>query len=393
MPVPVPSSPTSLLSAMVGFNTVNSAVSGNMFAEVKLAEYLEDLARHLGFATRRLPVPGRSHNLLLTWTTTTDAPWLLFDSHLDTVTIDGMTIDPLAAEVRGGRLYGRGSCDTKGTGAAMLWALREYAESERQPNNVALLYSVDEEFGMSGVRAFIERHYGRLGFEPRGVIVGEPTLLRPIVAHNGAVRWRIATTGVAAHSSDPSRGISAIRKMVDVISAIEREYIPSLTRRHALTGKAQCSINVIRGGQQINVVPDHCAIDVDRRVVPGERSEDVLPAVQAILDRLTAADPTLRATQTPIFACPPLAPSHDSSLLTAVQAVLDDMGLPTDPLGGPFATDGGDLATTGLPVVVIGPGDIMQAHTRDEWIALEQLQRGVELYGRLMRADLGVGGA
>jgi acetylornithine deacetylase len=76
-----------------------------------------------------------------------------------------------------------------------------------------------------------------------------------------------------------------------------------------------------------------------------------------------------------------------------VQAVLDDMGLPTDPLGGPFATDGGDLATTGLPVVVIGPGDIMQAHTRDEWIALEQLQRGVELYGRLMRADLGVGGA
>jgi acetylornithine deacetylase len=359
-----------------------------MLAEVKLAEYLEDLATQWGFLTRRLPVPGRAHNLLVTWTTAPDAPWVLFDSHLDTVTIDGMTIDPLAAQVRGGRLYGRGSCDTKGTGAAMLWALGEYARSERQPNNVALLFPVDEEFGMSGVRAFITRHYHALGFVPRGVIVGEPTLLRPFVAHNGAVRWRIATSGVAAHSSDPSRGISAIRKMVDVIGAIERDYIPGLTARHPLTGKAQCSINIIRGGQQINIVPDHCAIDLDRRVVPGERSEDVLPAVQAILDRLTDRDPTMRTTQTRIFSCPPLAPTSNPSFLQAVQQVLADMGLPTDPVGGPFATDGGDLATTGLPVVVIGPGDIAQAHTKDEWIALDQLHRGVELYGRLMRADI-----
>jgi acetylornithine deacetylase len=388
MPISAPASVDALLAAMVSFKTVNTSVSGDPLTEVKLAEYLEDLAERYGFRTRRLEVPGRSHNLLVTWTATPAAPWLMFESHLDTVTTDGMTIEPLAATVRDGRLYGRGACDTKGTGAAMLWALREYAQDHRQPNNIAILFSIDEEFGMTGVRSFITRDYATLGFTPRGAIIGEPTLLQPIVAHNGAVRWRIATRGVAAHSSDPSRGVSAIRKMVDVISAIEREYIPSLTRRHDLTGKAQCSINIIHGGQQINIVPDHCAIDLDRRVVPGERIEDVLPTVQALLDRLTAADQTLQVSQASIFSCPPLTPAADQSFTGVVQRVLGEMSLPSNPAGVPFATDGGDMATAGIPVVIIGPGDIAQAHTKDEWIALDQLYRGVELYGRLMRAEL-----
>jgi acetylornithine deacetylase len=385
-----PASVEALLARMVGFNTVNSSVSGDPFTELKLAEFLETIAIGYGLTTRRLPVAGRSHNLLVTWrTAAAGAPWLLFDSHMDTVRIDGMTIDPLAAGIRDGRMYGRGTCDTKGTGAAMLWALGEYARSDRQPNNIAILFSVDEEFGMSGVRSFVANDYDSLGFRPRGVIVGEPTLLRPVVAHNGCVRWRITTTGVAVHSSDPSRGVSAIRKMVDVIEAVERQYIPKLAGHHALTGRAQCSINIIRGGQQINVIPDECTIDLDRRVVPGENSDTVLPAVQAVLDELTAADSSLQVTQSPIFSCPPLCPSADPSFLAIVQRVLGDMGLPTDAEGVPYATDGGDLAVTGLPIVVLGPGDVAQAHTKDEWLALEQLRGGVELYRRLMEAEVG----
>ncbi len=382
MPIAPPPYVDALLAAMVSFNTVNASVSGDLRTEVKLAEYLEDLAETYGFQTRCLEVPGRSHNLLVTWTATPGAPWLMFDSHLDTVTTEGMTVEPFAATVRDGRLYGRGACDTKGTGAAMLWALREYARDDRQPNNVALLFTIDEEFGMSGVRSFIARDYVTLGFTPRGAIIGEPTLLRPIVAHNGAVRWRIATHGVAAHSSDPSRGVSAIRKMVDVIAALERDYIPALTARHPLTGKAQCSINIIHGGQQINIVPDHCAIDLDRRIVPGERPDDVLPAVQELLDRLAAADPALEATQAPLMACPALAPAADQSFTAVVQRALGAMGLPADPSGGPFATDGGDMARAGIPVVIIGPGDIAQAHTKDEWIDLAQLEPAAEILFR-----------
>jgi acetylornithine deacetylase len=114
-----------------------------------------------------------------------------------------------------------------------------------------------------------------------------------------------------------------------------------------------------------------------------------MPTVQAILDALTAADPALHVTQTPIFSCPPLSPAADASFLGIVQRVLGEMRLPAEAVGGPYATDGGDLAVTGLPIVVIGPGDVAQAHTKDEWLALDQLHGGVELYRRLMQADLG----
>lgn len=382
-----PATVEELLRTMVSFNTVNTAVSGDPFTELKLSEYLEELARAWGFATRRLPVEGRTHNLLVTHEADASAPWLMFDSHLDTVTVEGMTVDPLAGEVRDGRMYGRGTCDTKGTGAAMLWALRQHAQ-QGGGNNVAILFSVDEEYGMTGVRSFIANDCRQLGFVPRGVIVGEPTMLKPIVAHNGAVRWRVQTTGVAAHSSDPSRGVSAISKMVKVIAAIESRYIPSLTRYHQLTGKAQCSVNIIHGGNQINVVPEHCYVDVDRRVVPGEKVEDVLPAVQAVLDDLAAKDTSLKVSQTLLFSCPPLAPERDGALLKVVQGVLGSMQIPTEPLGVPYATNGGDLAVAGIPVIVLGPGDIAQAHTKDEFLALDQLARGVEVYLGLMRATL-----
>ncbi len=389
MPVESPASVAQLLAAMVGLNTVNSSVSGDLLTEQKLAAYLESLARSFGFATRRLPVQGRGDNLLvLAPAPDAGAPWLLFDSHMDTVRIDGMAVDPLGAEMRDGRMYGRGTCDTKGTGAAMLWALQDYVQGRDRPNQIAILFTVDEEFGMSGVRAFTAGQYATLGFAPRGVIIGEPTMLRPIVAHNGCVRWRITTTGVAAHSSDPSRGVSAIRKMVDVIQTIERDYIPTLTRQHPLTGKAQCSINIIRGGQQINVIPDKCSIDLDRRIVPGENPEAVLPAVEAVLNGLRRADPALQVTQTPIFTCPALAPSGNDAFVAVVQRVLEGMGLDSAPAGAPYATDGGDMAVTGLPIVVLGPGDVAQAHTEDEWLAIDQLHTGVEVYRRLMGADL-----
>src|SRR5690606_18481237 len=131
---------------------------------------------------------------------------------------------------------GRGSCDTKGTGAAMLWALREYARGGDQAFNIALLFTVDEEMRMTGVQSFIANNLPTLGWDVRGVIVGEPTELRPIVAHNGSVRWRLITRGRAAHSSNPQAGESAISKMVKVVDRLEAEYIANLSASHPLIG-------------------------------------------------------------------------------------------------------------------------------------------------------------
>lgn len=385
MPTQIPPSCESLLQAMVGYDSINAGISGQPDAELALAQYLEGLAQGLGLATQRLPMGGQSFNLLLSHQVATDAPWLLFESHLDTVGVEGMTVDPFAGEIKEGRLYGRGACDTKGTGAAMLWALKEYIAGSSQPNNIALLYTLDEEGLKAGIRAFAREHSPTLRWRPAGAIIGEPTQLKLIVAHNGVVRWRIRTHGRAAHSSDPGQGRSAISMMVKVIQALESHYIPTLTTTHPLTGKAQGSINVIRGGSHINIIPDQCEIQVDRRIVPGEDPEQVLPTVERFLDELRQADDQLQVSQAePDIIDYPLDPRGSEQFAGFVGRVLNHMGLPADPLGVGYGTNGSNLGRIGIPTVVLGPGDIAQAHTRDEWLDLEQLRQGVSVYHQLM---------
>ncbi len=383
---PEPASCEQLLAAMVGFDTVNGNVSGRTAAEAELAAYLEDVARAWGLAAQRLPLPDGAWNLLVTAAVDPAAPWLLFESHLDTVSAEGMTVDPFAATVRDGRLYGRGACDTKGTGAAMLWALRAHAE-RNGGNNVAILFATDEEITKVGIRTFAESHLATLPWRPVGAVVGEPTRLRPIVAHNGIVRWQIHTTGVAAHAAEPDLGRSAISMMMRVIDVIESTYAPSLTASHPLTGKAQCTVNIIRGGVQINVIPDRCTIDLDRRVAPGEDVNAVVPAVEQLLDALRREDDTMAVEQGAPYTDAPLDPTGGDAFVAGVQQVLRAHGIDGTRCGAKYATDASQLSEVGIPVVVTGPGDIAQAHTRDEWIELSQLESGVAVYGDLMRAD------
>ncbi len=376
-----------LLADMVSYDTVNGHISGRSDAEAPLTEYLEAVAGAMGLATRRLPLAGDSANLLVTHERAANAPWLLFESHLDTVTVAGMTIEPFAARVEGGRVWGRGACDTKGTGAAMLWALHDYANSGGGDTNVAIAFTVDEEIGKSGVRALTGPQWSQLGWRPVGAVIGEPTLLQPVVAHNGIARWKIHTHGVAAHSGDPSRGRSAITMMLRVIDVLEQRYAPSLHQRHPLTGKAQCSVNVIRGGNQVNVIAAHCEIEVDRRVVPGEDPATVVPAVESLLEELRREHPGLVVEQGQAYLDPPLDPAGGEALADGVGQVLTDLGLPAEPAGVYYGTDASQFSAIGVPAVVLGPGSIEQAHTKDEWLAIDQLHCGVQVYGRLMQTD------
>lgn len=375
----------SLLAAMVGFDTVNSRISGKPDAEVELAIYLEAVAGRMGFATQRLPLDGRSFNLLVTHEVSPSAPWLLFESHLDTVTVDGMVIDPFEAEIRDGRIYGRGSCDTKGTGASMLWALQHYA-LESGGTNVAIVYTTDEEVAKAGAAGFAGNHLPDLPWRPVGAVIGEPTLLVPVIAHNGVARFKLHTRGVAAHSSNPSAGKSAISMMMRVIDMLESRYIPSITSSHPLTGQAACSVNVIRGGKQVNVIPDHCEIEIDRRVVPGENGQDAIRAVELLLDELRQAHPDLAVDMDEVFIDTALDPAGSEGFVAVVQAVLRAADLPGDAEGAKYGTDASQFSAIGIPSVVLGPGNIDQAHTKDEWLALDQLHRGIEVYLDLMRA-------
>lgn len=387
-----PDSLVQTLQQMVRIDSVNGALTGKPCAESAAADWVERIARAWGFKTRRLPVQDRADQSLMTHEVSDNAPWLLFDSHLDTVAVDGMTVDPFGGELRDGRIYGRGACDTKGTGAAMLWALREYVTSGGGPNNVALLFSVDEEVGMVGIRSFLANDYPSLGFEPAGVIVGEPTELHPVIAHNGLIRWKVTTHGVAAHSSVPHQGRSAISAMMRVIDAIESRYIPSLTAENELTGRAACSVNMIRGGSSANIIPDRCVIDIDRRVVPapapGENFDTIKRDLAQLIESVKNEVPTLEHSTEVIVTHPPLTPAGSESLVDAIKAVLKQQGLPALSVGAPFATHAGYFCEAGLPTVVLGPGEAHKAHTQDEYISTDQLDRGAALYLRLMQRHL-----
>jgi acetylornithine deacetylase len=378
---------------MVEFDTVNSAISGKPDVELDLSLHLEAQAGAMGLKAQRLPVSGAGFNLLVSHIVSDDAPWVLFESHLDTVSVEGMTVPPFEGVIENGRMYGRGTCDTKGTGAAMLWALGNYRDGGTGGNNIGILYTLDEEVSKSGVRTFVKDQLPGLGWRPSGVVVGEPTLLALVGAHNGVVRWRIVTEGVAAHSSDPSKGRSAISMMSRVIDAIESQYVPSLSAEHSLTGKAQCSINIIRGGVQINIIPERCEIHLDRRVVPGESTEEVLPLVEQVLEGLRKEDPDLVVCQeAPDMVDFPLDPDMGKAFARVVQGALGRLGLPDGVAGVGYGTDASTFGQAGIPAVVLGPGDIAQGHTADEWISLAQLDRGVEVYQEIMGAKVGTAG-
>ena len=391
--MPSPGSLTELLVAMVGFDTVNATLSRRADPELPLAVYLEARAQEFGLTTCRLPVSGDGFNLLVTHEVNPRLPWLMFLSHMDTVGVEGMTVPPFEGRIADGRVCGRGACDTKASGAAMLWAMREYARSHPAGggpgNNVALAFTVDEEIGKAGVHALV-RYLPAVGHRFAGAVVGEPTMLKPVVAHCGCVRWTIRTTGVAAHSSDPSKGRSAISMMVKVINAIETRYVPSLAAAaHPLTGRAVCSVNQVHGGTSVNVIPESCEIRLDRRIVPGEDMHDVLPGVERVLDALRREDPTLQVRQETPFLDPALDPAGAEAFIAHVGRTLRTLRLPDQPLGVPFSTEASDLSDAGIPTVVLGPGDIAAAHTRDESVEVTQVERAADVYLALMRSRIG----
>ncbi len=359
--------------------------------ESRVTDYLQERFQQLELPWQRQTVaPGRDNILARL---DGDPPreqggsLLMFQAHQDTVPVDGMTIEPWAAEVRDGRVYGRGACDIKGGLACMLTALAQLA-ARRPPNRptVLLACTVDEEYGFSGARKMVELWQPSSRIVPRppdAAIVAEPTLLDVVVSHKGTARWQILTRGRAAHSSQPDAGSNAIYAMAPVLTALERyarTEVPHLAN-HPLLGHPTLSVGRIRGGISVNVVPDHCAIELDRRLVPGE---DPRAAWQHVCDFLTTELPDLPLVfEEPYQSMPGLDGVRNRELAQRVGRISQACGGHGRPIGVPYGTDAPAFAQTGVPTVVCGPGDIAQAHTVDEWIAIDQLHVGAEFYYRL----------
>ncbi len=360
-----------LLRELIALPSVNPAflpAKDSRAGEQRIGEFLAATAAKSGLNVEFQNVlPARSNLLAVLTPKSKVRSRILLAPHLDTVNAEERQFSP---SKKRGRIYGRGACDTKGSVAAMLTALGELARSGNRPSETEIVFAglVDEENAQTGSRTL-----ARSGLKADLAIVGEPTLLQVVTAHKGSLWAQLETRGKSAHGSRPELGRNAVHEMARIVDVLETEYGARLRRRrHALLGHPTVSVGMIGGGTQANIVPDQCRILVDRRTVPGETEPAVLREIISLLKSRH-----LKATinNGKFAACLPL---ETNPALPMVRQFLSSMGQ-RKPVGVNYFCDASILAQGGIPSVVFGPGDIAQAHTSDEWIGVDSLERATSM--------------
>jgi acetylornithine deacetylase/succinyl-diaminopimelate desuccinylase-like protein len=351
-----------LCQALIEIPSENPSGSAGSHGEEPIARFVGEYLKSLGAEVEYEEIgPGRP-NVYGMWAIPPGASQrILFAPHLDTVTVEGMTVDPFLGKRLDGRLYGRGSSDTKGSMAAMLWALKSVDLSRL---NVAVGFAglADEEFEQLGAKACAVRKMAQFA------IVGEPTSLDVVYTHKGTAWIEIETQGKSVHASLPETGINAIDRMVDTLKILNERF-PEIcfVEPDPVLGKPTLSTGRIRGGAKINVVPDRCYAEVDIRILPGQ--ESMATAVAEFFQRHQVP-----ATVTPIKISAPLYTSPDNPYISKFVALGSRL------TGATWFCDAAFFALEGIPSIAIGPGSIAQAHTADEFIEIAELERGAEFF-------------
>jgi acetylornithine deacetylase len=385
------------LVAIPSVNPMGKMVSGPEYGEARLTDHLETLFQRLRVPYRRqLAEPGREN--IVAWLDGEIPPdqggkLLLYAAHQDTVPVDGMTIEPWKPIVRDGRVYGRGACDDKGGMTAMLAAFaRLAAERPRGMPTLVMACTVNEECGFSGIDALRQSWTAGANSliprKPDAAIVAEPTGLDVVVAHRGVARWFCHTRGLAAHSSRPEAGDNAIYKMARVLQVLERYQwdVVGKLGSHPYCGPATMSVGTIRGGASVNVVPDLCSIEIDRRLRPDETPRQ---AYQHLVDYLAEApEITFPVEHDPTYLeAPALSNDGNGPIAEHLLGLVREVTGQGNKIGVAYATDAAFLASVGVPTVVFGPGSIAQAHTVDEWLPINELEQAAEILYRLGRQE------
>ncbi len=355
-----------LLQDLIAIPSVNPCFSDGK-GEKEIADFVAEYARKAGLEVHRQPVLEGRENVLVGIIGSKDRT-ILLETHMDTVTAEGMTIEPFNPQIKDGKIFGRGACDAKASLAAMLQALVEIARRGSPGKTIWLAAVVDEENGFNGVQQLLSS-----GLKADYAIVGEPTSLNIVIAHKGTVRGTITTRGVSAHSSQPEKGSNAIMHMARVLTALERYDAELRMRLHPLVGSPTLTVTMIQGGRGANLVPDFCQVKVDRRTLP---NEDPLAAWDDLKRFLQSQPELLDLTlevEEPELVNWGMELSEDSLAVRQVLAACQQVGLQPQIVGVRYTSDASFLMRNGIPALLFGPGNIEQAHTAEEWVEIEQV--------------------
>ena len=304
-------------------------------------------------------------------------PALVFNGHLDVVGTEGMVHTPFDAVSRWGRMYGRGSTDMKG-GVAAMCAAACRAGDHGVRGEILVTAVVDEEFKSAGTSALVKE-----GLRARAAIVTEPTRLAIAPAHKGFAWVEVVVTGRAAHGSRYDIGVDAIRHAGLLLAELDLFDAEELVRRtHPLLGHASLHASMIEGGIGMSTYPDRCVIQLERRLVPGERAGEAAMEVELACARVRARRPTFDATVTAGFSQMPSDVSVDAPIVRGLARALSDGGMPAPIEGLSAWTDAALLNEAGIPAICFGPGDIALAHAAEEWVSESEIEQATEVLTR-----------
>ena len=384
-------SPREILAELIRIPSVNPMgrdLTGPETLETRVTAWLMEFFQQLGVPAETIEVaPGRC-NVLARYEGSGSGKVVLMDAHQDTVPVDGMTISPFEPHIDGDRMYGRGACDVKGGMAAMLAAFaRLVREQPAGAATVVMSCTADEEATVMGVSDLARlwsdpsRSGSLVSTPPDIALVAEPTDLDIVVAHRGATRWKIRTNGRACHSSRPDEGENAIYRMAPVVAALEKyaRQLQEDTPPHPLCGPPTLSVGRIEGGVSVNTVPDWCTIEIDRRVIPGE---DGLAVREQVAGYLREAVDVEFDMLPPWITGVSLSDSNNGDWADLLLSQIEPVAGTHRKMGVAYGTNASRISATGVPAMVFGPGSIDQAHTKDEWISLTELDQASEVYCR-----------
>ncbi len=349
------------------------------------AQFLKPLLSKMGFRIKTVLSPEGRWNIVAEKRWERGGKTLIFNGHLDVVPAGDPSqwkYPPFQGKLTKGRIYGRGASDMKGGIASFIHTLSMLDRSKIKLHQGAVilhLVSDEESHGHQGM-GFLT-HRGEI--QGDAALVGEPTDLQPVIAHKGALWLRISTLGRSAHSARPHLGVNAIEKMVKLVDRLNS--IP-LEKEHPLLGKPTLSIGSIRGGTKINIVPDRCDIEVDRRMLPGEKKEEVLKEMKEILNSLQLQDPLFQYRMEEIaFAEPSEVSPEEEIVRMGVESIQEVVG--EKPLLRAFSgfTDSRFyINQCHIPTLIFGPGGTNQIHTTDESVEVDALVHAAHIYALIV---------
>ena len=371
-----------LARALVATPSVNPALEASGTGEEASADLAAGWLRGWGFDVRRVDtMPGRPS--VLARLERGAGRSLILSGHLDTVGVEGMTVEPFGADIRDGRLWGRGAADMKGGVAAALAAARDAAR-EGFDGTLIVALTADEEDEARGAHELVDG-----GLRADAAIVCEPTGLDIMPAHKGFTWLELVFRGRAAHGSRPDRGVDAIRHAGLLLSRLGNMSSTLKSRdRHPLLGFGSVHAGTIRGGTALSVYPASCTLTLERRTLPGETGAAFRTEVEYALGELRSKVPQLEATAEVTLHRNASEIPVDHELVGAMGAAARGAGLRPEVAGMTAWVEAMVFNESGTPALCFGPGGIGDAHAPDESVDIEDIRSAHRALTNLVRRFL-----